>query len=187
VFLALAIVFSASFVLFGVGSSNSVGLQDILRAAGGGSNNSATTDSVSSGDLKDALAASKTTPNDSATWVRLGKAYQATAADQSSAKQDKAAGASYAKAVEAFVKANQLKKNDSDILKGLAAAYTAQASALSTQMTALQNQASLVQEGSSPTATLLPSGLNTPDAVSQAQDSIISEQVTKIQQQITPL
>jgi len=180
-------VFSASFVLFGVGSSNSVGLQDILRAAGGGSNNSATTDSVSSSDLKDALAASKATPNDAAAWVRLGKAYQATAADQSSAKQDKAAGASYAKAVEAFVKASTLKKNDNDILKGLAAAYTAQASALSTQMTALQNQASLVQAGSSPAATLLPSGLNTPDAVSQAQDAIISQQVTAIQKQITPL
>jgi tetratricopeptide (TPR) repeat protein len=187
VFLALAIVFSASFVLFGVGSSNSVGLQDILNAAGGGNNNAATTDSVSSGDLKDALAASTASPNDSAAWVRLGRAYQATAADQTTAKQDKAAEASYAKAVEAFVKASSLKKNDNDILKGLAAAYAAQASALQTQVTALQDQANLVQAGSSPTATLLPSGLNSPDAVSQAQDAIISQQVTAIQKQITPL
>jgi tetratricopeptide (TPR) repeat protein len=186
VFLALAIVFSASFVLFGVGSSNSVGLQDILRAAGGG-NNSATTDDVSSADLKDALAASKASPNDAAAWVRLGKAYQATAADQTTSKQDKAAEASYAKAVAAFVKANTLKKNDSDILKGLAAAYAAQASALQTQVTALQNQASLVQAGSSPAATLLPGNLSKPDAVSQAQDAIISEQITGIQKRIAPL
>jgi tetratricopeptide (TPR) repeat protein len=181
VFAALAIVFSASFVLFGVGSSSSVGLQDILNAVdGGSSNNSATTDDVSSADLKDALAASKATPNDAAVWVRVGKAYQATAADQSTANQDKQSEASYAKAVEAFTKASTLKKNDSDILKGLAAAYAAQASAL-------QNEAGLIQQGSSPTATLLPSGLNTPDAVSQAQDSIISKQVTAIQDKITPL
>ena len=186
VFLALAIVFSASFVLFGVGSSNSVGLQDILNAAGGG-NNSATTDDVSSADLKDALAASKTSPNDSAAWVRLGRAYQATAADQTTAKQDAAAQASYTKAVAAFVKASTLKKNDSDVLKGLAAAYAAQASALQTQVTALQNEANLAQQASSPAATLLPSGLNTPDPVSQAQDAIISEQVTAIQKRITPL
>jgi tetratricopeptide (TPR) repeat protein len=188
VFAALAIVFSASFVLFGVGSSNSVGLQDILNAVdGGGSNYSATTESVSSGDLKDALAASKATPGDAAAWVRLGKAYQATAADQSTANQDAQAQASYDKAVAAFQKANTLKKNDSDILKGLAAAYAAQSSALQTRVTALQNEAGLVQQGSSPTATLLPNGLNTPDAVSQAQDSIISEQVTAIQKKITPL
>ena len=188
VFAALAIVFSASFVLFGVGSSSSVGLQDILNAVdGGSSNNSATTDDVSSADLKDALAASKATPNDVAAWVRVGKAYQATAADQSTANQDKQSEASYAKAVEAFTKASTLKKNDSDILKGLAAAYAAQASALQTEVAALQNEAGLIQQGSSPTATLLPSGLNTPDAVSQAQDSIISKQVTAIQDKITPL
>jgi tetratricopeptide (TPR) repeat protein len=186
VFLALAIVFSASFVLFGVGSSNSVGLQDILNAAGGG-NNSATTDDVSSSDLKDALAASKTSPGDAAVWVRLGKAYQATAADQTSAKQDRQAEGSYAKAVESLTKASTLKKNDSDILKALAAAYAAQASALQTEVTALQNQANLVQQGSSPSSTLLPSNLGTPDAVAAAQDSIIAQQVTAIQKQITPL
>jgi hypothetical protein len=174
-------------VLFGVGSSNSVGLQDILNAAGGGNNNSATTDDVSSADLKDALAASKASPNDAAAWVRLGKAYQATAGDQTTAKQDKQAEASYAKAVESLVKASTLKKNDTAILKALAAAYAAQSSALQTEMTTLQNEASLIQQGSSPSSTLLPSNLSTPDAVSAAQDAIISQQVTAIQQKITPL
>jgi hypothetical protein len=174
-------------VLFGVGSSNSVGLQDILNAAGGGNNNAATTDDVSSSDLKDALAASKATPGDAAAWVRLGKAYQATAGEQTTAKQDRQAEASYAKAVESLVKASTLKKNDTDILKALAAAYAAQSSALQTEMTTLQNEASLVQQGSSPSTTLLPPQINTPDAVSAAQDAIISQQVTAIQQKITPL
>ena len=171
-------------MLFGVGSSGSVGLQDILQSGGGG--NAATTE-VSSADLTAALAASKAKPEDVAAWVTLGKAYQATAAEDTSAKRDKQAEANYEKAVAAFVKASALDKNNADVLKGLAAAYVAQSSALQTQITALQNEASLVQAGASPESTLLPTGLNTPDAVAAAANTQITERVTALQAQATPL
>src|SRR5262249_41903449 len=53
--------------------------------------------------------------------------------------------------------------------------------------TAPKTEATLVQQGASPAATLLPGDLAKPDAVSQAQDASISDQVTKIQNQVTPL
>jgi hypothetical protein len=171
-------------VLFGVGSSGSVGLQDILQSGGGG--NAATTE-VSSSDLTAALAATKAKPNDATAWVTLGKAYQATAAEDTSSKNDKRAEANYQKAVAAFVKASTINKNNVDVLKGLAAAYVAQSSALQTQITALQNEASLVQAGASPESTLLPNGLNTPDAVAAAANTQITERVTALQEQATPL
>ena len=85
------------------------------------------------------------------------------------------------------MKASTLDKNNVDVLKGLAAAYVAQSSALQTQITALQNEASLVQAGASPESTLLPTGLNTPDAVSAAANTQITERVTALQEQATPL
>jgi cytochrome c-type biogenesis protein CcmH/NrfG len=171
-------------VLFGVGSSGSVGLQDILQNDGGGGG--ATTE-VSSADLTAALAATKAKPNDAAAWVTLGKAYQATAAEDASKNRTKPAQTNYDKAVQAYVKASTINKTDVDILKGLATAYVAQGSALSTEIGTLQNEASLVQAGASPESTLLPSGLNTPDAVSAAANTQISEQVAALQAKITPL
>jgi cytochrome c-type biogenesis protein CcmH/NrfG len=171
-------------VLFGVGSSGSVGLQDILQSDGGGGG--ATTE-VSSADLTTALAATKAKPNDAAAWVTLGKAYQATAAEDASENRTKLAQANYDKAVQAYVKASTIDKTDVEILKGLATAYVAQGSALSTEIGTLQNEASLVQAGASPESTLLPSGLNTPDAVSAAANTQISEQVAALQAKITPL
>ncbi len=171
-------------MLFGVGSSGSVGLQDILQSGGGG--NAATTE-VSSGDLTAALAATKAKPADAQAWVTLGKAYQATAAEESSAKRDVQAAANYDKSVAAWVKASTLDKANVDVLQGLAAAYVAQGSALQTQITALQNEAALVQAGASPESTLLPSGLNTPDAVSAAANTQITERVTALQEKATPL
>jgi hypothetical protein len=185
VFLLLAIIFASSFVLFGVGSSGSVGLQDILQNGGGGNNNATT--EVSSADLTAALAAVKTKPQDAAAWVTLGKAYQATAAEDSSANRTKQAQTNYEKSVQAYVKASTIKKTDVDILKGLAGAYVAQGAALQTEIASLQNQASLVQAGASPESTLLPSGLNTPDAVSAAANTQISEQVNALQAKVTPL
>jgi hypothetical protein len=171
-------------VLFGVGSSGSVGLQDILQSGGGG--NAATTE-VSSADLTAALAAVKAKPQDAAAWVTLGKAYQATAAEDTSANRTRLAQTNYDKSVQAYVKASTIKTTDVEILKGLAAAYVAQGSALQSEIAKLQNQANLVQAGASPESTLLPSGLNTPDAVSAAANTQISEQVTAIQAQATPL
>jgi tetratricopeptide (TPR) repeat protein len=171
-------------VLFGVGSSGSVGLQDILQ--NGGDGGGATTE-VSSADLTAALAAVKVKPNDAAAWVTLGKAYQATAAEDSAQNRTKPAQANYEKSVQAYVKASAINKTDVDILKGLAAAYVAQGSALQTEIGALQNEASLVQGGASPESTLLPSGINTPDAVSAAANTQITEQVTALQARITPL
>lgn len=179
-------MFASSFVLFGVGSSSSVGLQDILQLGQGGGD-AGTTEEVSSADLTAALAATKAKPADAAAWVTLGKAYQATAAEQTSANQSANAGKSYTQAVDAFKKANTLKKDDADILKALAGAYIAQSSALQTQISTLNARASAIQAGSSPESTLLPNGLNTPDAVASARDAQITEQVNALQTQITPL
>ncbi|MDX6378913.1 MAG: hypothetical protein QOE98_3216, partial [Gaiellaceae bacterium] len=109
VFLLLAIVFAGSFVLFGVGSSGSVGLQDILQNDSGGGG--ATTE-VSSADLTAALAATKAKPNDAAAWVTLGKAYHATAAEDASKNRTKPAQAYYDNAVQAYVKASTINKTD---------------------------------------------------------------------------
>lgn len=184
VFLVLAIVFASSFVLFGVGSSGSVGLQDILQSGGDGS---AATTEVSSADLAAALAAVKAKPADATAWVTLGKAYQATASEDTSANRTKLAQTNYDKAVAAYVKASTLNKTGVELLKGLAGAYVAQTSALQTEIATLQNKASLVQAGASPGSTLLPTGLNTPDAVSAAANTQISEQVTALQAQAAPL
>ncbi len=179
----LAIVFAASFVLFGVGSSGSVGLQDILQSDGGG----AATTEVSSADLTAALAAVKTKPEDATVWVTLGKAYEATAAEDLSADRTKQAQTNYDKAVDAYVKASTIDKTNVEVLKGLAGAYVSQGSALQSEIAALQNQAALVQAGASPESTLLPTGLNTPDAVSAAANTQIFEQVTALQEQAVPL
>jgi len=72
-------------------------------------------------------------------------------------------------------------------MKGLAAAYVAQGAALQTEIAALQNRAALVQAGASPQSTLLPTGMNTPDAVAAAANTQISEQVSALQAQATPL
>ena len=129
----------------------------------------------------------KAKPQDPAAWVLVGKAYQATAAEDTSENRTKLAQTNYNKSVEAWVKASALKKSDTDILKGLAAAYVAQGAALQTEITALQNQAALVQAGASPESTLLPTGLNTPDAVAAAANTQISEQVSALQAKATPL
>ena len=171
-------------MLFGVGSSGSVGLQDILQSGGDGS---AATTEVSSADLTTALAAVKAKPEDAAAWVLVGKAYQATAAEDASANRTKLAQTNLNKSVEAWVKAAALNKTDADILKGLAAAYVAQGAALQTEIAALQNQAALVQAGASPQSTLLPTGANTPDAVAAAANTQISEQVSALQAQAEPL
>ncbi len=177
-------MFAASFVLFGVGSSGSVGLQDILQSGGDGSG--ATTE-VSSADLTAALAAVKAKPEDATAWVTLGKAYQATAAEDTSANRLKLAQTNYNKSVEAYVKAQALAKSDVEILKSLAAAYVAQGAALQSEIATLQNQANLVQAGASPQSTLLPSGINTPDAVAAAANTEISEKVSALQAQAEPL
>ncbi len=86
-------------MLFGVGSSGSVGLQDILQSGGDGS---AATTEVSSADLTAALAAVEGEARGrrrSGCW--LGKAYQATAAEDASANRTKQAQTNYDKAVEA--------------------------------------------------------------------------------------
>ena len=184
-FLALAIVFSASFVLFGVGSSNSVGLQDILNAAGGGNAADDRQRVVCRPERRARRVEGVADRRRCLGAARPGLPGDRRGSDEREAGQ--AAQGSYAKAVAAFAKASTLKKNDSDVLKGLAAAYAAQASALQTQVTALQNQAASSSREARRPSTLLPSGLNTPDPVSQAQDSIISQQVTAIQKQIAPL
>ena len=172
-------------MLFGVGSSGSVGLQDILQSGGGG--NAATTE-VSSADLTAALAASKAKPKDVAAWVHARQGVPGDRRRGARARsRTSGAQANYEKSVAAFVKASTLEKNNIDVLKGLAAAYVAQSSALQTQITALQNEASLVQAGASPESTLLPTGLNTPDAVSAAANTQITERVTALQEQATPL
>ncbi len=185
VFLVLAIVFAASFVLFGVGSTGSVGLQDILQSGGDGGG--ATTE-VEAGDLKDALAASTATPNDPTVWVRLGQAYQASAAEKSAAGDLSGAHDEYGRAVEAWERARDLKASDVDTLKGLATAYAAQSSSLQSEIQQIEERARAISSGLSPISTLLPTGpLATLDPITQARDSQISAAVSALRETETPL
>ena len=109
----------------------------------------------------------------SRTTSRRGSARQGVPGDRRRGDEREAGQAprrrTTTKAVAAFVKASTLKKNDSRRPEGARRRLRGAGSALQTQMTALQNEASLVQAGElAGESTLLPSGLNTPDAVSAA-------------------
>lgn len=176
----LAAVFALSFVLFGVGNSGGFGLNDILRNNGGGP--SGTTTTITSSDVKDALAATKASPNDPAAWVRLGAAYAAQAGEATTAD---AAVESYKQSVAAYEKAKALKASDVPILSALAEAYVAQAAAVQGQVQALYSEAASLGSASG-TSVFLPPG-SSADALSQAADAALSNRKTVLYTKATPL
>jgi tetratricopeptide (TPR) repeat protein len=180
VFLALAIVFAVSFVLFGVGNSGGFGLNDVLQKNSGGNNGSST--AVTSSDVKDALAQTKQNPQDAAAWIRLGAAYNASASTQTDPAR---AVADYESSVAAYEKATTIKSGDVATLTALAAVYNAKANALQTQVQDLYTQAAALGSGSS-AATFLPTDA-TPDQLSSAVDATLNAKKSELYSKATPL
>lgn len=126
VFVFLAVVFVASFVLFGVGSGSS-GLGDLLNGSwifGSGNKGSSTPG------VKKALKLVETKPKDAASYRALATAYQAAG------KPDDA--------IAPLTKYTELKPKDSDALLELAALYGGQASRLTTDAQIQQSYPKLV-------------------------------------------
>ena len=125
VYIALAVVFAASFIFLGVGSG-STGIGDLLRGnfnlfGGGGT-------SQSSG-VKKALKRTEQHPKDPAAWNALATAYQ------TDGKLDKANAAR-----EHYLK---LRPNDADVLQQVAGFYENKATVKQAEAQRLQSQAPL--------------------------------------------
>jgi hypothetical protein len=182
VFLALAIVFGASFILFGVGNFGGIGLNDILQNGGGGGGGS-TKAAPSSDALKTALKTAAAKPTDPQAFAALGAAYTsvATATSDSAAARD-----AYQKATIAYAKAASLKPSDAALQTQLAQSYTAQAAAVEAQIQELIAEAQNVSSADSGASQFVPPTQST-DAFQSAIDSQASDATSAIYAKITPL
>jgi hypothetical protein len=182
VFLGLAIVFAFSFVLFGVGNSGGLGLNDLLRNSGGGGGTS-TSGAPPSDALRTALETARTRPNDPQSWVAVGEAYTSVATTTADPAQSRD---NYQKAAAAYKKAADLKPSDVALQTKLAQAYTAQAAAVEAQIQDLVARAQAASAATSGAEAFVPSGLGT-DAFTQAADAQVSAIASSFYSQTTPL
>src|ERR1700712_1269927 len=112
IFVALILVFASSFVIGGVGSGSNFSLSDIIG------NDSSSTTTTNSTDVKSLLKQIQAKPKSGALYAQLSEAYQAD-----NRLDD---------AVSAAEKATKLRPNNMDGRKALAGLYQAQANAINT-------------------------------------------------------
>jgi tetratricopeptide (TPR) repeat protein len=182
VFALLAIVFAASFVLGSVGNSGGLSITDWFSQKSNSSN--APKSTPISDELKAALATAKTRPKDPKALDALGDAWLARSAsgsDQRTQAADVQAG------VTAYEQAAKLAPKDTTVLQKLADGYTAQAAAASAKVQALSQQAQELQAGTSGADQFTPGGVQYQDPFSKATDARITDAVSKLYTQLTPL
>jgi cytochrome c-type biogenesis protein CcmH/NrfG len=167
IFIALILVFAASFVIGGVGSGSNFSLSDIIGNNSGASSSTSTT----SGSVSDIQKQLKTHPRSASLWSQLAEAY-------TSESNTDGAIAAAEKAVK-FAPAN------TSSIKTLASLYQTKANALNSQAQSLYTQAYSIQQqspDSSPfgggTGTL---GAATEDAFTKAESSQYSVQISELE------
>jgi cytochrome c-type biogenesis protein CcmH/NrfG len=167
VFIALIIVFAASFVIGGVGSGSNFSLSDII-----GNSSSSSSTSTTSGSVSDLQKQLKTHPKSAALWSQLSEAYS-TNGDTDAA-------------ITASEKAVKLGPNDATELKTLATLYQTKASGLNSQAQSLYNEAYAVQQQSPDSSPFSAAGTGslgtaTQDPFTQAASEQYSVQISSLE------
>jgi cytochrome c-type biogenesis protein CcmH/NrfG len=176
IFIALGVIFAASFVIGGVGSGGNFSLSDII---GNSSGSSSTT--PNSSDVNSLLKQIKVHPKDGALWSQLSEAYQ------TDSRLDDA--------VNAAAKSVSLRPNNVEGIKSLASLYQAQANDLNTQAQTIYTQAYTLQQqdpASSPFQAVSPTSTSPlasaiQDPFTQAASNSISVQISTLETQSSTL
>lgn len=175
IFVLLAVVFAASFVLGGVGGGG-IGVVDLLQQGGDDNNSAVTTGATTSAALDDAEAGVKAEPESAAAWTTLAEA----ALEQENPTR----------AREAAQKAQGLVGTDADVAERLASVWLGLLSSIQERETELQTQlfAPLERAQQGPDQSVVPLGsIAGEDAFSKGVNDVSNAINTRYFARIAPL
>jgi cytochrome c-type biogenesis protein CcmH/NrfG len=173
VFALLAVIFALMFVIAGVGTSGPSVLDMIKNSAG---SSDAPAKTVTNTAVKDALAKTKSSPQDPQAWLALAQAYVNTGSPE--------------KVPAAAAKASELASKDAAVQGAVADVYLAEAAAAlqtaQTEYAAAQAQGNVAGRPAVP-QTVIPGQSNGATPFQTAQESISSAVMQDASAKVTPL